>query len=121
MAEFGTWLLIIPQWRLVADDPPSGDNRGAAGQKPPVAKGRIWRPVVKEGIMTPPHRRGRTTSLDPVAGNGLIDRRALLGKGIAVARLRGAIYRGLTLVQTTDLTNLTRPNLQQCVIPGRQV
>ena len=30
-------------------------------------------------------RRGRTPSLDPVAGNGLINRRALLGQGIAVA------------------------------------
>ena len=40
--------------------------------------------------MTPSHRRGRTPSLDPVAGNGLINRRALLGKGIAVAGAMGA-------------------------------
>jgi hypothetical protein len=36
------------------------------------------------------HRRGRTPSLDLVAGNDLIDRRALLGKGIAVAGAMGA-------------------------------
>ena len=40
--------------------------------------------------MTPSHRRGRTPSLDLVAGNGLINRRALLGKGIAVAGAMGA-------------------------------
>ena len=39
--------------------------------------------------MTPSHRRGRTPSLDLDAGNGLINRRALLGQGIAVA---GAVY-----------------------------
>ena len=35
----------------------------------------------------PKTRRGRTTaaSLEPVAGNGLLDRRALLGSGIALA------------------------------------
>jgi hypothetical protein len=36
-------------------------------------------------------RRGRGPSLDPVAGNGLINRRALLGQGIAVA---GAMTAG---------------------------
>jgi sulfane dehydrogenase subunit SoxC len=36
------------------------------------------------------HRRGRPPSPDLVAGNGLIDRRALLGKGIAVAGAMGA-------------------------------
>ena len=36
-------------------------------------------------------RRGRAPSLDPVADNGLIDRRALLGQGIAVA---GAMTAG---------------------------
>jgi hypothetical protein len=36
-------------------------------------------------------RRGRAPSLDPVAGNGLINRRALLGQGIAVA---GAMTAG---------------------------
>src|SRR5262249_55645330 len=35
-------------------------------------------------------RRGREPSLDPVAGNGLIDRRALLGRGIAFAGAMGA-------------------------------
>src|ERR1700687_3960821 len=35
-------------------------------------------------------RRGRAPSLDPVAGNGLINRRALLGQGIAVAGAMGA-------------------------------
>ena len=36
-------------------------------------------------------RRGRAPSLGPVAGNGLINRRALLGQGIAVA---GAMTAG---------------------------
>src|SRR5262249_18235115 len=40
--------------------------------------------------MTTTNRRGRNPSLDLVAGNGLIDRRALLGKGIAVAGAVGA-------------------------------
>src|ERR1700676_2608888 len=35
-------------------------------------------------------RRGRAPSLDPVAGNGLINRRALLGQGIAIAGALGA-------------------------------
>ena len=34
-------------------------------------------------------RRGRTPSFDPVAGNGLINRRALLGQGIALAGAAG--------------------------------
>ena len=40
--------------------------------------------------MTTTNRRGRTPSLDMVAGNGLINRRALLGNGIAVAGAMGA-------------------------------
>jgi len=40
--------------------------------------------------MSTSHRRGRTPSLDLVAGNGLINRRALLGQGIAVAGAMGA-------------------------------
>jgi sulfane dehydrogenase subunit SoxC len=39
-------------------------------------------------------RHGRTPSLDPVAGNGLINRRALLGQGIAIA---GAMGTGAAL------------------------
>jgi len=35
-------------------------------------------------------RRGRVPSLDPVAGDGLINRRALLGHGIAIAGSMGA-------------------------------
>ena len=35
-------------------------------------------------------RRGRAPSLEPVAGNGLINRRALLGQGIAIAGAMGA-------------------------------
>src|SRR4029077_8934117 len=35
------------------------------------------------------NRRGRSPSLDPVAGNGLINRRALLGQGIALAGAAG--------------------------------
>jgi sulfane dehydrogenase subunit SoxC len=41
--------------------------------------------------MTHSKTRGRGPSLDPVAGNGLINRRALLGQGIAVA---GAVTTG---------------------------
>src|SRR6266436_10297422 len=44
----------------------------------------------QEGIMSTTHRRGRTPSLDLVAGNGLINRRALLGQGIALAGAMGA-------------------------------
>ena len=39
--------------------------------------------------MTTSKRRGRTPSLDAVAGNGLINRRALLGQGIALAGAMG--------------------------------
>src|SRR6516164_7311056 len=46
-------------------------------------------PLRREDIMSTSHRRGRTPSLDLVAGNGLINRRALLGKGIAVAGAMG--------------------------------
>src|SRR5258708_19683416 len=48
-------------------------------------RGAHMAPLGQEGIMSTTHRRGRTPSLDLVAGNGLINRRALLGKGIAVA------------------------------------
>jgi sulfane dehydrogenase subunit SoxC len=40
--------------------------------------------------MTKSDSRGRAPSLDPVAGNGLINRRALLGQGIAIAGAMGA-------------------------------
>jgi sulfane dehydrogenase subunit SoxC len=40
--------------------------------------------------MTKSDSRGRAPSLDPVAGNGLINRRALLGQGIAIAGAVGA-------------------------------
>src|SRR5262249_1255200 len=39
--------------------------------------------------MSTSKRRGRTPSVDAVAGNGLIDRRALLGQGIALAGAAG--------------------------------
>jgi len=58
----------------------------------PVAMGRAPKsPAVREDIMNKSQRRGRTPSLDHVAGNGLINRRALLGRGIAVA---GAMTTG---------------------------
>ena len=44
---------------------------------------RIWRPSVKEDIMSTTRRPGPARSFDLVAGNGLINRRALLGKSIA--------------------------------------
>ena len=40
--------------------------------------------------MSQSRRRGREPSLDHVAGNGLINRRALLGQGIAIAGAMGA-------------------------------
>jgi sulfane dehydrogenase subunit SoxC len=39
--------------------------------------------------MVKTYRRGRAPSLDAVAGNGLLDRRALLGRGIALAGAMG--------------------------------
>src|SRR5262249_10947483 len=39
--------------------------------------------------MSTSKRRGRTPSVDAVAGNGLINRRALLGQGIALAGAAG--------------------------------
>ena len=39
--------------------------------------------------MVKSYRRGRAPSLDAVAGNGLLDRRALLGRGIALAGAMG--------------------------------
>ena len=39
--------------------------------------------------MSTTHRRGRAPAPDLAAGNGLINRRALLGKGIAVAGAMG--------------------------------
>src|SRR5258708_15644493 len=48
-------------------------------------RGAHMAPLRQEGIMSTTHRRGRTRSVDLVAGNGLMHRRALLGKGIAVA------------------------------------
>jgi sulfane dehydrogenase subunit SoxC len=42
------------------------------------------------GFMSNTKRRKRTPALDPVAGNGLINRRALLGQGIAMAGAMGA-------------------------------
>src|SRR5262249_44884543 len=62
----------------------------------PRKRGRVGRgrahmaPLRQEGIMSTTYRRGRTPSFDLVAGNGLINRRALLGKGIAVAGAMGA-------------------------------
>ena len=43
-----------------------------------------------EDIMSNSKRRGHTPSQDLVAGNGLINRRALLGHGIAIAGAMGA-------------------------------
>src|SRR5690242_2808745 len=46
-------------------------------------------PSVREDIMSRSARRGRASSLDAVAGNGLVNRRALLGQGIALAGAMG--------------------------------
>ena len=41
-------------------------------------------------MSTRKRRGGASPSLEPVAGNGLLDRRALLGSGIALAGAAGA-------------------------------
>src|SRR4249920_4022850 len=46
-------------------------------------------PSIREDIMSKSARRGRESSPDAVAGNGLINRRALLGQGIALAGAAG--------------------------------
>ena len=57
-----------------------------------IAIGCIMAPIrTREDAMSHSKRRGRGPSLDPVAGNGLLNRRALLGQGIAVA---GAMTAG---------------------------
>src|SRR5690348_15070998 len=43
----------------------------------------------REDIMGKSKNRGRTPSLEAVAGNGLLNRRALLGSGIALAGAMG--------------------------------
>jgi sulfane dehydrogenase subunit SoxC len=47
-------------------------------------------PLIREEIMSKWRRRRGAPSLDDVAGNGLINRRALLGGGIAIAGAVGA-------------------------------
>ena len=47
-------------------------------------------PPIREEIMGKWRRRRGAPSLDDVAGNGLINRRALLGSGIAAAGAMGA-------------------------------
>jgi sulfane dehydrogenase subunit SoxC len=44
----------------------------------------------EDTIMSKSNSRGRAPSFEPVAGNGLINRRALLGQGIAIAGAMGA-------------------------------
>jgi sulfane dehydrogenase subunit SoxC len=47
-------------------------------------------PLIREEIMSKWRRRRGAPSLDDVAGNGLINRRALLGRGLAIAGTVGA-------------------------------
>jgi sulfane dehydrogenase subunit SoxC len=50
----------------------------------------VWTtPSTREDIMSRSARRGRASPPDAVAGNGLINRRALLGQGIALAGAAG--------------------------------
>src|SRR5450631_288157 len=56
--------------------------------------------------MSKSDRRGRTPSLDAVAGNGLINRRALLGQGIALAGAAG--ITGATGAAAEPLKDVTR-------------
>src|SRR5215472_13207189 len=51
-------------------------------------------PSVREVIMSTSKRRARASAPEMVAGNGLIDRRVLLGRGIAIA---GAVGTGAGL------------------------
>src|ERR1700680_4838459 len=59
------------------------DHEGAYGTDP--HPGRTFMSHFK--------RRGRAPALDPVAGNGLINRRALLGQGMVIA---GAMSAGMS-------------------------
>src|SRR5262249_29171619 len=51
----------------------------------PRCDGACKTPSIREDSMSRSARRGRTSSPAAVAGNGLINRRALLGQGIALA------------------------------------
>src|SRR6516165_8412953 len=46
------------------------------------------RPFIREDMMTS-KRRGQAPAYEPAAGNGLIDRRALLGRGAMIAGAMG--------------------------------
>src|SRR5262252_1834162 len=56
---------------------------------PTRCDGRVRRPSIREDTMRKSDGRGRGPSFEAVAGNGLINRRALLGQGIAVAGAMG--------------------------------
>src|SRR5262249_61201862 len=56
---------------------------------PSRCDGRVKTLSIREDSMSRSARRGRGSSLDAVAGNGLINRRALLGQGIALAGAAG--------------------------------
>src|SRR5262245_8186797 len=75
----------------------TGSGGCSSGQTTPQGRsitasrcdGRVKTPPIREDIMSRFVRRGRASSLDAVAGNGLINRRALLGQGIALAGAAG--------------------------------
>src|SRR5262249_61999473 len=80
----------IPTFRDHALDADCVDNGRGREQHEASMRGVREHPCIREDLMSQSRRRGREPSLDPVAGNGLIDRRALLGRGIAFAGAMGA-------------------------------
>ena len=65
------------------------DSAEAVPQDAAVGKAHMA-PPIREEIMSQWRRRRGAPSLDDVAGNGLINRRALLGSGFAIAGAVGA-------------------------------
>jgi sulfane dehydrogenase subunit SoxC len=60
-------------------------------------------------------RRGRGPALEPIAGNGLINRRALLGQGIVVA---GAMTAGAAGTLTGAAAEPLKRCLETTVVTG---
>src|SRR5262249_23499451 len=82
---------------------PSGQGRrsGAASARHDDA-GASGTQSIREDVMRKSKRVGRTPSSDHVAGNGLIDRRALLGRGIAFAGAVGAGAAGVATAAAAE-------------------
>ena len=59
-------------------------------------------------------RRNQPPPLEPVAGNGLLDRRALLGRGIVLA---GAMTTAVGTSPTSVIHESPRRRIMVCVAP----